>query len=81
MYPLQQGIFNHHNVLRSITDVTRTIVIWGVGLIVTFSVKDSDWENDKWSAILIELAGFSLLVLGNFIFSRIIVLPFLEKDS
>lgn len=32
-------------IYRSIVDVTRTVIVWIVGLIVTFTVPDSNWEN------------------------------------
>ena len=37
----------HINYKRSLVDVTRTIIIWGIGLIVSFTT-DNKWENTKW---------------------------------
>ena len=53
--------------------------MWLVGLIVTLTVPDSDWENTKWSAIFIELIGFATLVMGNLIYNKIIESPFLNN--
>lgn len=36
------------SVARSVVDVTRTVLIWAVGLIVSFSVSGSNWENTRW---------------------------------
>jgi len=57
------------------------VLIWGVGLIVSFSVSGSNWENTRYQAILLELIGFVLLVTGNMVYNNIIKLPFLENDS
>jgi hypothetical protein len=64
---------------RSIGDVTRTIVIWGVGLIVTISAG-ATYPNYKWElvhgvAIGIELIGFIVLISGNLVYNKIVKLP------
>jgi hypothetical protein len=64
---------------RSICDVTRTVVIWGVGLIVTISAG-ATYPNYKWelvhgAAIGIEMIGFIVLISGNLIYNKMIKLP------
>lgn len=67
---------------RSIVDVTRTIVVWVVGLIITWSSNgENAWENTRWGAIGIEFIGFVILVSGNLIYNEILVLPFLQKTE
>jgi len=63
---------------RSIIDVTRTVLVWLIALIVTFSTSNPhfQWENTRVSAIMLELLGFLVLVVGNLIYNEIIVVPF-----
>lgn len=67
---------------RSLADVTRTIVIWLVGIIVTVTAgrnyPNYVWEIVGVGAILLELAGFVILVFGNMIYNRMIVVPALS---
>jgi hypothetical protein len=78
MFHLLQGSFKilyYFFYTRSVVDVTRTVIVWAVGLIVTFT-SANNWENTLWYAILVELIGFILLVLGNLVYNKIITLPF-----
>ena len=64
---------------RSIGDVTRTILVWGIGLIVTVTAG-SKYPNYRWEivdggAIALELLGFVILVSGNLIYNGIIKVP------
>jgi hypothetical protein len=64
---------------RSIGDVTRTILVWGIGLIVTVTAG-STYPNYKWElldggAIALELVGFVVLVTGNLVYNDIIKIP------
>jgi hypothetical protein len=61
-------------IFRSVVDVTRTVIVWLVGLIVTFS-SDNQWENTLWYAILLEFIGFVILVIGNLVYNKIVILP------
>jgi hypothetical protein len=67
---------------RSIADVSRTLIVWIVSLIVTFSYGEPNklpnytWENTRVAAIMVELVGFLVLVFGNFVYNEIVVLPF-----
>lgn len=64
---------------RSICDVTRTILVWIVGIIVTLTAG-ATYPNYRWEivdglAIGVELLGFGVLVLGNLIYNGIVRLP------
>jgi len=65
---------------RSIIDVSRTILVWIIALIVTFANNNKnphfEWENTRVAAIMLELLGFLILVGGNLVYNEIIVLPF-----
>ena len=37
-------------------------------------------ENTDWRAILLEMSGYCLVVIGNLIFNRIIPLKFLNRN-
>ena len=66
---------------RSIGDVTRTVLVWAIGIIITVTAGASrpnfQWELVKAGAILVELLGFLVLVAGNLIYNKVIKLPFL----
>jgi hypothetical protein len=66
---------------RSIGDVTRTVLVWAIGIIITLSAGSTrpnfKWELLNVGAILLELVGFLILVGGNLIYNKIIKLPFL----
>jgi hypothetical protein len=66
-------------IARSIADVTRTILVWGVGLIVTATAgsiyPNYKWELTKVGPILVELLGFVILVFGNIIYNEVVKLP------
>ena len=73
---------------RSIVDVTRTVMVWIVGLIVTTTYYDGDpskslfhWENTKAGAIVVEAIGFILLVTGNMTYNEIIIFPFAKPPG
>lgn len=65
---------------RSIADVSRTVLVWIISLIITFTAGKNNeryaWENKNWRAIVLELAGFFILVSGNLIYNKIVILPF-----
>lgn len=33
---------------RSLIDVTRTVVIWAVAIILTLTTETKKWENTRW---------------------------------
>lgn len=64
---------------RSIADVTRTVLIWIVGIIIT-ATAGRDHVNYKWqtldlTAIAIQFVGFVILILGNLVYNGIVVVP------
>lgn len=68
---------------RSIGDVTRTILVWGIGLLITITAG-SKYPNYKWElldggAIALELLGFVILVTGNLVYNQIIKIPGLTE--
>ena len=70
---------------RSIGDVTRTILVWGIGLIVTATAgvfyPNYEWELTNGGAIAIELIGFVIVVLGNLVYNQIVKLPGAKRDD
>ena len=61
------------SVMRSIADVTRTLLVWLAGLAITYTTS-LVLENDNYRSIIIESVGFSVLVLGNLIYNKLIVI-------
>lgn len=65
---------------RSIVDVTRTVIVWIISIIITktYGVNNEfwRWEIVEIGPILVELLGFVILVCGNLIYNKIIILPF-----
>jgi hypothetical protein len=66
---------------RSICDVTRTVIVWIVGIIITVSAgvnkPNYKWELIDGAAIAIQLFGFFVLIAGNLIYNKILRIPFL----
>lgn len=71
-----------NSLARSICDVTRTAIVWIVGILVTVTAgvdkPNYKWELINGGAIGLQLLGFAILIVGNLIYNRIIKLPFLE---
>lgn len=68
---------NVSSLARSVLDVTRTVIIWGLGLILLKPGKNEPWEEFHF----LELLGFIILIIGNFIYNEILVFPFLDLDK
>jgi len=68
---------------RSIIDVTRTVLVWIIAIVITVSTSNPNfkWENTKFGAIAVELLGFLVLVAGNLIYNEIVVLPFIKPPA
>lgn len=70
-----------NSLARSICDVTRTAIVWIIGILVTITAgvnkPNYKWELIDGGAIGFQLAGFIILILGNLIYNRIIKIPFL----
>jgi len=71
-----------NSLARSICDVTRTAIVWIVGILVTVTAgvnkPNYKWELINGGAIALQLLGFAVLIGGNLIYNRIIKLPCLE---
>ena len=65
-------------VARSIGDVSRTVLVWIIGIIVAASTNypNYEWEDIGIRSILIQLFGFSILILGNLVNNGLIKLHF-----
>ena len=61
---------------RSICGVTRTILIWFIGIIVTITLgktqRNYRWESLALKQIVMESLGFLTLIIGNLLYNRII---------
>jgi len=70
---------------RSIVDVSRTLVVWMGSILVTetYGVNNGNfsWENIAVGPMLLEGLGFIVLVCGNLIYNKIIILPFAKPPS
>ena len=70
---------------RSICDVTRTVIVWIVGILVSVTAgatkPNYKWELINGGAIAVQLLGFAVLIAGNLVYNRIITLPFLEPKE
>jgi len=70
---------------RSICDVSRTVLIWLVGIIVTVTAGESDptykWEALNTGRIVVQLVGFLVLIAGNLLYNNIIKFESLQRDE
>jgi amino acid transporter len=64
---------------RAVCDVSRTVIIWLVGIIVTLTVGQRQanylWEKTEVLAVLLQLVGYALIVLGNLVYNKIVQFP------
>lgn len=64
---------------RSICDVTRTVIVWIIGIIITVSAgvdrPNYRWELINGLAIVFQLFGFIVLIAGNLIYNKILKIP------
>jgi len=64
---------------RSICDVSRTVLVWAIGIIITVSAGTNkpnyEWELTDGVAIIVQLSGFAVLIIGNLIYNSIIKFP------
>lgn len=77
------SITKHVNALaRSLLNMTKTVVIWGIGLIVTLTAgRDSDmykWEKTNTWGIIVQAIGFTILVVATLIYNENIWVPHLS---
>lgn len=68
-----------NSLARSICDVTRTAIVWIVGILVTVTAgvnkPNYKWELINGGAIALQLLGFAILIGGNLIYNRIVKIP------
>jgi hypothetical protein len=66
------------SLVRSILDVSRTVLVWGVGLILPLPsyIGTGNWETFD----VLELLGFLILVLGNFVYNEIVIVRLCGMD-
>jgi len=76
---------NINAIARTIGDVTRTILVWMVGIILTLTagvnMPNYQWEMIGAGPILLQLVGFTTLVIGNLVYNNLIKVPFLEPKE
>lgn len=64
---------------RAIANMTKSILVWIIGIIITLTLgrthPNLQWEKLQTSIILLQIVGFTLMALGNFIYTGIIKLP------
>lgn len=67
------------SLLRSILDVTRTLLVWIIGIYLVLPERQGGghWEHFH----ILELLGFLILVLGNFVYNELIVFRFAGFDD
>ena len=68
---------------RSLLNITKTGIIWVVGIIVTISVGDNpDYQLESLDVVVnvVKAVGFSLIVLGTLIYNRILFAKCLENQ-
>jgi len=65
--------------MRSILDVTRTLLVWIIGIQLTLPQRlgGGPWEHFH----ILELLGFIILVLGNFVYNELVVFRFAGFDD
>lgn len=61
---------------RSLLNITKTSVIWIIGIIITISVGDNpdyQLESKNVAVNLVKGAGFSVIILGTLIYNNLIL--------
>lgn len=64
---------------RSLLNITKTSVIWLVGIIITFSVGDNpDYQLESKDLVvnLVKGAGFAFIIVGTLIYNKLIFKEF-----
>lgn len=61
-----------NSVARALCDVSRIVIVWGVGIIITLALGDNDprfkWESLNGWLIVGLTAGFVIIIFGNLIY-------------
>ena len=69
---------------RSLLNITKTGIIWAVGIIVTVSVGDNpdyQLESKDLTVNLVKAAGFSCIVFGTLVYNKFIFAKYLEQRA
>ncbi|KAJ6226381.1 hypothetical protein M0813_10902 [Anaeramoeba flamelloides] len=67
--------------LRNIIDGLRTLLIWGIQLVIHYSSPKSGF-GEKWTNwSYLELVGFAGLIYGTFVYNKIIKLKCFEYEN
>ena len=68
---------------RSLLNMTKTVVIWGIGIIVTVTAGESNkmyqWEKINAWGIVVQSVGFVFLVVATLLYNENIRIPFLSE--
>lgn len=59
---------------RSLLNITKTSIIWIVGIIITLSVDDPNYqiESKDWVVNIIKAFGFCFIIIGTLIYNKLI---------
>jgi len=70
---------------RNICDVTRTVLVWSVGIIVTVTVGESNpiykWESTNTGRTVVQLVGFLVLISGNLLYNNLVKFGCLQRND
>ena len=70
---------------RSICDVSRTVIIWLIGILVTVTIGESNsiykWESLDKRRIILQLVGFLGIIAGNLVYNNVIKFGCLQKNE
>lgn len=64
---------------RSLLNITKTSIIWVVGIVITVSVDDPNYQIESKDLVvnLIKGFGFIFIVLGTLIYNKLILKSYL----
>ena len=66
---------------RSLLNITKTSIIWVVGIIITFMAGDNtDYQIESKDPVVnvVKAAGFSFIVFGTLVYNKFICKKYLE---
>jgi hypothetical protein len=55
--------------------ISKTPIIWGIGLIVSFSTDDPNYqlESKNLAVSLVKIGGFFFIILGTLVYNKLIL--------
>merc|ERR1719154_231513 len=62
---------------RKVLDTLRTLVIWVCSML--FHLVEPRWDTPTWEQFGLQLAGFVLVVTGIFLYSDLLIMPYIRK--